>query len=48
MVFYSYLNEKDNAYLYVNDLIRDDIMNSWKNIAEKCDLKDLSDIFHYN
>lgn len=48
IVFYSYLNEKDDDYLEKNVFSRDEVEDGIKNLLSKYGLQDMSDIFFYD
>lgn len=47
MVFYSYLNEKDDDYLESNNFSRDEVENGIKRLLSDYGLEDISNIFFY-
>lgn len=47
MVFYSYLNEKDDDYLESNNFSRDEVENGIKRMLSDYGLEDISNIFFY-
>ena len=47
IVFYSYLNEKDDDYLESNNFSRDEVENGIKRLLSDYSLEDIGDIFFY-
>ncbi len=47
MVFYSYLNEKDDDYLENNNFSRDEVENGVKRLLTEYGLEDIGSIFFY-
>ena len=47
MVFYSYLNEKDDDYLENNNFSRDEVENGVKRLLSEYGLEDIGNIFFY-
>ncbi|MDE5557261.1 MAG: hypothetical protein K2K66_02020 [Ruminococcus sp.] len=47
IIFYSYLNEKDDDYLESHDFSREEVEDGIKNLLSKYGLQDMSDIFFY-
>lgn len=47
MVFYSYLNEKDDNYLENNNFSRDEVENGVKRLLSEYGLEDIGNIFFY-
>lgn len=47
MVFYSYLNEKDDDYLESNNFSRDEVENGIKRLLSDYGLEDIGNIFFY-
>lgn len=47
IVFYSYLNEKDDDYLENNDFSRDEVENGVKLLLSEYGLEDIGNIFFY-
>lgn len=47
IIFYSYLNEKDDDYLKSHDFSREEVEDGIKNLLSKYGLQDMSDIFFY-
>lgn len=47
MVFYSYLNEKDDDYLESNNFSRDEVENGIKCLLSDYGLEDIGNIFFY-
>lgn len=47
MVFYSYLNEKDDDYLESSNFSRDEVENGIKRLLSDYGLEDISNIFFY-
>lgn len=45
IVFYSYLNEKDDDYLEINDFSRDDVENGIRHLLSEYGLENMADIF---
>lgn len=45
LIFYSYLNEKDNDYLENNGFSRDEVENGIKHLLSEYGLGDMADIF---
>lgn len=45
IVFYSYLNEKDDDYLENNDFSRDEVEDGIKRLLSEYDLENMADIF---
>jgi len=48
IIFYSYLNDKDDDYLEIHDFSRDEVEDGIKNLLSKYGLDDMSDIFFYD
>ena len=48
IVFYSYLNEKDDNYFEINYFSRDEVENSIKHLLSKYGLETMADIFFYD
>lgn len=46
IVFYSYLNEKDDNYLENNDFSRDEVEDGMKQLLSEYGLNDMIDIFY--
>lgn len=46
IVFYSYLNEKDDDYLENNDFSRDEVEDGMKQLLSEYGLSDITDIFY--
>lgn len=47
IVFYSYLNEKDDDYLENNNFSRDEVENGVKRLLSEYGLEDIGNIFFY-
>lgn len=47
LIFYSYLNEKDDDYLEVNGFSRDEVENGIKHLLSEYGLETMADIFFY-
>ncbi|MDE5936341.1 MAG: hypothetical protein K2G83_02935, partial [Ruminococcus sp.] len=47
-VFYSYLNEKDDDYLEINDFSRDEVEKGINHLLSEYGLETMADIFFYN
>ena len=47
IIFYSYLNEKDDDYLESHDFSREEVEDGIKYLLSKYGLQDMSDIFFY-
>lgn len=48
IIFYSYLNEKDDDYLESHDFSREEVEDGIKNLLSKYGLQDMSDILFYD
>ncbi|MDE7105244.1 MAG: hypothetical protein K2O36_05125 [Ruminococcus sp.] len=48
IVFYSYLNEKDDNYFEINYFSRDEVENGIKHLLSKYGLETMADIFFYD
>lgn len=48
IIFYSYLNEKDDEYLESHDFRREEVENGIKNLLSKYGLENMSDILFYD
>lgn len=48
IIFYSYLNEKDDEYLESHDFSREEIEDGIKNLLSKYGLENMSDILFYD
>ncbi|MDE6102243.1 MAG: hypothetical protein K2F73_04635 [Ruminococcus sp.] len=48
IVFYSYLNEKDDEYLESNDFTRDEIEDGIKHLLSEYGLETMADIFFWD
>lgn len=48
IVFYSYLNEKDDDYLEISNFSREKVENGIKHLLSEYGLESLSDIFFYD
>lgn len=48
IVFYSYLNEKDDEYLESNDFTRDEVEDGIKHLLSKYGLATMTDIFFWD
>ncbi len=47
LIFYSYLNEKDDDYLEINGFSRDEVENGIKHLLSEYGLETMADIFFY-
>ncbi|MDE6788411.1 MAG: hypothetical protein K2J47_03725 [Ruminococcus sp.] len=45
LIFYSYLNEKDDDYLEINGFSRDEVENGIRHLLSEYGLEDMADIF---
>lgn len=45
LIFYSYLNEKDDGYLEINGFSRDEVENGIRHLLSEYGLEDMADIF---
>lgn len=45
IVFYSYLNQKDDDYLETNDFSRDDVVNGIRHLLLEYGLENMADVF---
>lgn len=48
IIFYSYLNEKDDEYLESHDFSREEVEDGVKNLLSKYGLENMSDILFYD
>lgn len=48
IIFYSYLNEKDDEYLESHDFSREEVEDGIKNLLSKYGLENMSDILFYD
>ena len=48
LVFYSYLNEKDEDYLIANDFSRDEIKDGVKHLVSEYGVEGVADLFFYD
>lgn len=45
LLYYSYINDKDSAFLEAHDYDRDEIKSDLKDLVERCGIIGISDVF---